>query len=94
MNPTEAINGADISLNQKSSKNKEVENEVKINFMKAKSKNITFLNGGEFLPENQNNENILGKTDSCPAKTFNFFNEFNDSSNYANNFNSCLFFRK
>ena len=97
MNPTEAINGAENSLYQKKSKNKELDNEVKIKFMNAKSKNINFTNGGEFLPfplpEKDNEENILGELDTCPSKTCNFFNEFNES-NQANHFNSFLFLQK
>ena len=98
MNTTDASNPADISFKTKNNKNKpSFENEVKIKFMNKKNQNVIFTRGEDSLPqftnfpEGQNEENPLLKLDSCPTKKLNFFNEFNGTSNDANNFNSYLF---
>ena len=98
MNTTDASNPADISLKAKNNNNKTpFENEVKIKFMNKKNQNVIFTKGEDSLPqftnfpEEKNEENPLLKSDSCPTKKINFFNEFNGTSNDTNNFNSYLF---
>ena len=106
MNSEKNANNADIAFNSKRDENIGFENEVKVNFMKYKSKNVVFFNEEETLPqftsflERQKFENTSVNLERFPKLKQRLFNGLSDSNKYYsfpevrcenNNVNSSIF---